>query len=79
MISIRTAYRIVESHERERTTDPIYYVQYQEEGNDRWRTFQANGRGVTNPVYFYTLSSAKAFLDKQRPMEDRIVHHEELM
>jgi hypothetical protein len=76
-VSIRTAYRIVKKTE-DPESDPIFIPQYQEEGSEDWHTFDNYvGSGGYNPVYLYTLTKAKDFLDYQKAIQDVVVHYED--
>ena len=78
-VSIRTAYRIVKKTE-DPESDPIFIPQYQEEGSDEWHIFKIplNGRsGGYNTVYFYVLSKAVDYIERQKALEDAVVYYED--
>jgi hypothetical protein len=81
-VSIRTAYRIVKKVE-DPESDPIFIPQYQEEETgERWHSFRVPVRGRSggaNPVYFYILSKAIDYLERQKALEDVVVHYEDLI
>lgn len=77
-VSIRTAYRIVKHIEDNDPESPIYIPQYQEEGSEDWHNFtvRINGRGHGyNTVYFYVLSKAINYLERQKALQDVVVHY----
>jgi hypothetical protein len=80
-VSIRTAYRIVKKVE-DPEDDPIFIPQYQEEGSEEWHDFRVpvKGRsGGANPVYFYVLSKATDYIERQKAQGDVIVHYDDLI
>jgi hypothetical protein len=80
-VSIRTAYRIVKKVE-DPEDDPIFIPQYQEEGSEDWHNFRVplKGRsGGYNTVYFYILSKATDYLERQKALEDVVVHYDDLI
>jgi hypothetical protein len=80
-VSIRTAYRIVKKTEDPEV--PIFIPQYQdEETGGQWHNFEIpiKGRsGGSNTVYFYVLSKATDYLERQKALEDVVVHYEDLI
>ena len=80
-VSIRTAYRIVKKTEDPEV--PIFIPQYQdEETGEQWHDFRIpiKGRsGGYNTVYFYTLSKATDYLERQKALGDVVVHYDDLI
>jgi hypothetical protein len=79
-VSIRTAYRIVKKTEDPEV--PIFIPQYQEEGSEDWHNFRVpvKGRsGGANPVYFFVLSKATDYLERQKALGDVVVHYDDLV
>jgi hypothetical protein len=80
-VSIRTAYRIVKKVE-DPESDPIFIPQYQEEGSEDWHNFRVplKGRsGGYNTVYFFVLSKAIDYIERQKAQGDVIVHYDDLI
>jgi len=81
-VSIRTAYRIVKKTE-DPESDPIFIPQYQdEETGEQWHDFRIpiKGRsGGYNTVYFYVLSKATDYLERQKALGDVVVHYDDLI
>ncbi len=81
-VSIRTRYRIVKKTE-DKDSDPIFIPQYQEEETgEKWHNFRVPVRGRSggaNPVYFYVPSKATDYLERQKALEDVVVHYEDLI
>jgi hypothetical protein len=80
-VSIRTAYRIVK-----KTEDPescIFIPQYQdEETGEQWHDFRIRIKGRSggyNTVYFYVLSKATDYLERQKALGDVVVHYDDLI
>jgi hypothetical protein len=79
-VSIRTAYRIVKKTEDPEV--PIFIPQYQEEGSEDWHDFRVplKGRsGGYNTVYFYILSKATDYIERQKAQGDVVVHYDDLI
>ena len=80
-VSIRTAYRIVKKVEDSEV--PIFIPQYQdEETGEQWHDFRIpiKGRsGGYNTVYFYILSKATDYLERQKALGDVVVHYDDLI
>jgi hypothetical protein len=80
-VSIRTAYRIVKKTEDPEV--PIFIPQYQdEETGEQWHDFRIpiKGRsGGYNTVYFYILSKATDYLERQKALGDVVVHYDDLI
>ena len=80
-VSIRTAYRIVKKVEDPEV--PIFIPQYQdEETGEQWHDFRIpiKGRsGGYNTVYFYILSKATDYLERQKALGDVVVHYDDLI
>ena len=80
-VSIRTAYRIVKKTEDPEV--PIFIPQYQdEETGEQWHDFRIpiKGRsGGYNTVYFYVLSKATDYLERQKALGDVVVHYDDLI
>jgi hypothetical protein len=80
-VSIRTAYRIVKKAE-DPEDDPIFIPQYQEEGSEEWHDFRIpiKGRsGGYNTVYFFVLSKAIDYIERQKALGDVVVHYDDLI
>jgi len=76
-VSIRTAYRIVKKTE-DPESDPIFIPQYQEEGSENWRNFRIFNKGTgRNPIYFYVLSKAVDYRERQKALQDAVVYYED--
>jgi hypothetical protein len=80
-VSIRTAYRIVKKVEDPEV--PIFIPQYQdEETGEQWHDFRIpiKGRsGGYNTAYFYILSKATDYLERQKALGDVVVHYDDLI
>jgi hypothetical protein len=81
-VSIRTAYRIVKKTEAPED-DPIFIPQYQEEETgEKWHSFRIPIRGRSggyNTVYFFVLSKAIDYLERQKALGDIVVHYDDLI